>query len=78
MLFTVKSNTANNRCEQSHEHTPEQERQMQGFKSPRHARRFLSLHARMLNAFQLVQCDELSVVAHSCVRYVATGDLRLE
>ena len=35
---------ANNRCEVSHEHTREQERQMRRFRSPGDAQRFLSVH----------------------------------
>ena len=44
---------ANNRCEASHEHTREQERQMRGFKSPGSAQRFLAVHAQVQNAFRL-------------------------
>ena len=44
---------ANNRCEASHEHTREQERQMHGFKSPGSAQRFLAVHARVQNGFRL-------------------------
>jgi putative transposase len=42
---------ANNRAENSHQATPRRERQMQRFKSPEHAQRFLSLHARVQNLF---------------------------
>jgi len=44
---------ANNRCEASHEHTREQQRQMRGFKSSGSAQRFLAVHARVQNAFRL-------------------------
>jgi putative transposase len=43
---------ASNRAENSHQHTRRQERQMQRFKSPPHAQRFLSLHARIGNLFR--------------------------
>lgn len=44
---------ANNRCEVSHEHTREQERQMRGFGSPGHAQRFLSVHGQVHNLFRV-------------------------
>lgn len=44
---------ANNRCEVSHEHTREQERQMRGFKSSGQAQRFLSVHGRVGNLFRV-------------------------
>ena len=44
---------ANNRCEVSHEHTREQERQMRGFRSDGHAQRFLSAHGQCNNLFRL-------------------------
>ena len=43
---------ANNRAENSHQHTRRQERQMQKSKSPRHAQRFLGFHARVGNLFR--------------------------
>jgi len=44
---------ANNRAEVSHEHTREQERQMRGFKSPRQAQRFLTVHGQVHNLFRV-------------------------
>jgi len=41
----------NNRIEGSHVHIRRRERRMQGFRSPRTAQRFLSLHAATYNAF---------------------------
>ena len=51
---TVHDNSeyANNRAENSHQHTRRRERQMQGFKSTRQAQRFLGLHARVGNLFR--------------------------
>jgi putative transposase len=43
----------NNRAEVSHQPTRRRERQMQCFKSARHAQRFLSTHGRIHNHFQL-------------------------
>ena len=43
----------NNRAEVSHQPTRRRERQMQRFKSARHAQRFLSVHSRIHNHFQL-------------------------
>jgi len=43
---------ANNRAEKSHQHTRRRERQMQRFKSPQQAQRFLGLHARVGNLFR--------------------------
>ena len=42
----------NNRAEASHQPTRRRERQMQRFKSARHAQRFLSAHRRIHNHFQ--------------------------
>ena len=44
---------ANNRCEVSHQHTREQERQMRRFRSPGSAQRFLSVHGQVYNLFRL-------------------------
>jgi putative transposase len=43
---------ANNRCEVSHQHTREQERQMRKFKSPGQGQRFLSVHRQIQNLFR--------------------------
>lgn len=43
---------ANNRAENSHQHTRRRERQVQRFKSIRQAQRFLGLHARVGNLFR--------------------------
>ncbi len=48
-----QSRYLNNRVEVSHQPTRRRERQMQRFKSPRHAQRFLSIHSRIHNHFQL-------------------------
>ena len=48
-----KDKYANNRCEVSHEHTREQERRMRGFKSERHAQRFLAVHGQVHNLFRV-------------------------
>ena len=48
-----QSKYLNNRAEVSHQPTRRRERQMQRFKSARHAQRFLSAHARIHNHFQL-------------------------
>ncbi len=48
-----QSRYLNNRAEVSHQPTRRRERQMQQFKSARHARRFLSAHSRIHNHFQL-------------------------
>jgi transposase-like protein len=45
----------NNRAENSHQPTRRRERKMQRFKSPGSAQRFLSIHAAVLNTFN-VQC----------------------
>ena len=47
-----QSRYLNNRIEVSHQPTRRRERQMQRFKSPRHAQRFLSTHSRIHNHFQ--------------------------
>jgi putative transposase len=48
-----QSRYLNNRAEVSHQSTRRRERQMQWFKSARHAQRFLSTHSRIHNHFQL-------------------------
>ena len=48
-----QSRYLNNRAENSHHPTRRRERQMQRFKSARHAQRFLSAHSRIYNHFQL-------------------------
>jgi putative transposase len=47
------SRCLNNRAEVSHQPTRRRERQMQRFKSARHAQRFLSSHGQIHNLFQL-------------------------
>ena len=47
-----QSRYLNNRVEVSHQPTRRRERQMQRFKSARHAQRFLSTHSRIHNHFQ--------------------------
>jgi putative transposase len=48
-----QSRYLNNRAEVSHQPTRRRERQMQRFRSARHAQRFLSSHSRIHNHFQL-------------------------
>src|SRR6185295_14305020 len=48
-----QSRYLNNRAEVSHQPTRRRERQMQRFKSARHAQRFLSSHSQIHNLFQL-------------------------
>jgi len=48
-----QSRYLNNRAEVSHQLTRRREREMQRFKSARHAQRFLSTHSRIHNHFQL-------------------------
>ena len=48
-----QSRYLNNCAEVSHQPTRRRERQMQRFKSARHAQRFLSIHSRIHNHFQL-------------------------
>ena len=47
----VRRKRANNRAESSHVPVRRRERKLQGFKSPRSAQRFLSLHAATYNTF---------------------------
>ena len=48
-----QSRYPNNRAEVSHQPTRRRKRQMQRFKSARHAQRFLFVHSRIHNHFQL-------------------------
>ena len=48
-----QSRYLNNRAEVSHQPTRRRERQVQRFKSPQHAQRFLSSHGQIHNLFQL-------------------------
>ena len=65
-----QSKYLNNRIEVSHQPTRRRERQMQRFKSARHAQRFLSTHARIHNHFQLRRhC--LTAVQHRAARDAA-------
>ena len=48
-----QSRYLNNQAEVSHQPTRRRERQMQRFKSPRHAQRFLSSQGQIHNLFQL-------------------------
>jgi putative transposase len=48
-----QSRYLDNRAEVSHQPTRRRERQMQPFKSPRHAQPFLSIHCRIHNHFKL-------------------------
>jgi len=62
-----QSRYLNNRAEVSHQPTRRRERQMQRFKSARHAQRFLSTHGRIHNHFQLRR-HRLSAVEYRTVR----------
>ena len=62
-----QSKYLNNRIEVSHQPTRRRERQMQRFKSARHAQRFLSTHARIHNHFQ-VRRHRLTAVQHRAAR----------
>ena len=65
-----QSKYLNNRIEVPHQPTRRRERQMQRFKSARHAQRFLSTHARIHNHFQLRRhC--LTAVQHRAARDAA-------
>src|SRR5208337_4770784 len=44
---------ANNRAENSHQPLRRRERKMQGFKSPKSAQRFVSVHAAVYNTFNV-------------------------
>ena len=65
-----QSRYLNNRAEVSHQPTRRRERQMQRFKSARHAQRFLSSHARIHNHFQLKH-HRLSAHQHRAARDAA-------
>ena len=65
-----QSKYLNNRAEVSHQPTRRRERQMQRFKSARHAQRFLSAHARIHNHFQLRR-HRLTAVQHRAARDAA-------
>ena len=69
----------NNRAEVSHQPTRRRERQMQRFKSARHAQRFLSVHARIHNHFQLRR-HRLTAEQHRAARqrppHLARGNRR--
>ena len=65
-----QSRYLNNRAEVSHQPTRRRERQMQRFKSARHAQRFLSAHSRIHNHFQLRR-HRLSADQHRTARDAA-------
>ena len=65
-----QSRYLNNRAEVSHQPTRRRERQMQRFKSARHAQRFLSSHSRIHNHFQLRRY-RLSATAYRTARNAA-------
>ena len=65
-----QSRYLNNRAEVSHQPTRRRERQMQRFKSARHAERFLSVHARIYNHFQLRR-HRLTATRHRAARDAA-------
>ena len=62
-----QSRCLNNRAKVSHQPTRRRERQMQRFKSPRHAQRFLSAHSRIHNHFQLRR-HRLTAAQHRAAR----------
>jgi putative transposase len=65
-----QSRYLNNRAEVSHQPTRRRERQMQRFKSARHAQRFLSTHSRIHNHFQLRR-HRLAAAAYRTARDAA-------
>ena len=65
-----QSRYLNNRAEVSHQPTRRRERQMQRFKSARHAQRFLSAHSRIHNHFQLRR-HRLTAAAYRTARDTA-------
>jgi putative transposase len=62
-----QSRYLNNQAEVSHQPTRRRERQMQRFKSPRHAQQFLSRHAPIHNLFQLRR-HRISAADHRAAR----------
>lgn len=52
-IVHIQERYANNRAENSHQRTRQQERQMRGFKSHKHAQVFLSIHGQVNNLFNL-------------------------
>ncbi|MFC0387942.1 IS6 family transposase [Muricoccus vinaceus] len=70
-----QSRYLNNRAEVSHQPTRRRERQMQRFKSARHAQRFLSTHSRIHNHFQLRR-HRLTADQHREARSAAFGTWR--
>ena len=70
-----QSRYLNNRAEVSHQPTRRRERQMQRFKSARHAQRFLSAHSRIHNHFQLRR-HRLTADQHRAARDHAFGTWR--
>ena len=65
-----QSRYLNNWAEVSHQPTRRRERQMQRFKSPRHAQRFLSTHSRIHNHFQ-IRHYRLTASEHRAARDIA-------
>lgn len=65
-----QSRYLNNRAEVSHQPTRRRERQMQRFKSARHAQRFLSTHGRIHDHFQLRR-HRLPATEHRAARAAA-------
>ena len=65
-----QSHYLNNRAEVSHQPTRRRERQMQRFKSARHAQRFLSTQSRIHNHFQLRR-HRLTANGHRAARDAA-------
>src|SRR4051795_9597672 len=65
-----QSRYLNNRIEVSHQPTRRRERQMQRFKSARHAQRFLSAQSRIHNHFQLRR-HRLSAIEYRAARDLA-------
>ncbi len=59
---------ANNRAESSHVPVRRRERKLQGFKSPRSAQRFLSLHAATYNIFTVPRHHLVSARTHRLFR----------
>jgi putative transposase len=70
-----QSRYLNNRAEVSHQPTRRRERQMQRFKSARHAQRFLSAHSRIHNHFQL-RSHRLPATEYRVARSHAFGTWR--